>query len=216
MDTNYISLLNLAYEIEGLLLLHINRGDEASPEMTELLKKKIALLSASYSEETAVAPIAPVAPAEAKTAAKEEIKPCENEAETTVPEIEERERPVETDNEAIARSAATEETEDAEPLGANEEVYVAPTTDENEPERLEDKLSRERAKDIFKAFTINDKFRFRRELFRNSQDEFDETLDVIAQMSNFDEAEEYFYNDLCWDPESEIVKEFMETVRKHF
>lgn len=216
MDTNYISLLNLAYEIEGLLLLHINRGDEASPEMTDLLKKKIALLSASYSEETAVEPIASATPAEAKTGTEEEIKPSENVAEATTPEDDEKEHTVETDDEAIARSAATEETEDAEPLGANEEVYVAPATDENEPERLEDRLSRERAKDIFKAFTINDKFRFRRELFRNSQDEFDETLDVIAQMSNFDEAEEYFYNDLCWDPEIEVVKEFMETVRKHF
>lgn len=216
MDTNYISLLNLAYEIEGLLLLHINRGDEASPEMTSLLKKKIALLSASYSEETAVAPIASVAPAEAKTETEVEIKNSENEAEATLSENNENERPVEPDNEAIARSTATEETEEAEPLGANEKVYITPAIDNNEPERLEDKLSRERAKDIFKAFTINDKFRFRRELFRNSQDEFDETLDVIAQMSNFDEAEEYFYNDLCWDPENEDVKEFMETVRKHF
>jgi len=216
MDTNYISLLNLAYEIEGLLLLHINRGDEASPEMTSLLKKKIALLSASYSEETAVAPIASVAPAEAKTETGVEIKNSENEAEATLSENNENERPVEPDNEAIARSTATEETKEAEPLGANEKVYITPAIDNNEPERLEDKLSRERAKDIFKAFTINDKFRFRRELFRNSQDEFDETLDVIAQMSNFDEAEEYFYNDLCWDPENEDVKEFMETVRKHF
>ncbi|MDE6116113.1 MAG: hypothetical protein K2G33_01225, partial [Duncaniella sp.] len=75
---------------------------------------------------------------------------------------------------------------------------------------------RERAKDIFKAFTLNDKFRFRREVFRNSQDEFDETLDVISQMNTFDEAEEYFYNDLCWDADNEDVKEFMDTVRKHF
>lgn len=104
-----------------------------------------------------------------------------------------------TDAQSIAESAQLEETEDAEPSMT-----------------LDEKLSRQRAQNIFKAFTLNDKFRFRRELFRNSQDEFDETLNVIATMSDFDEAEEYFYNDLCWDPDSDDVKEFMAIVRRHF
>ena len=67
-----------------------------------------------------------------------------------------------------------------------------------------------------KAFTLNDRFRFCRELFRNSNDEFKETLEVIGTMSDMEEAEEYFYNDLCWDPEKEEVKEFMAIVAKHF
>ena len=46
MATDYISLLNLTYEIEGLLMLHINRGEEASPEMTRLLQEKISRLAA--------------------------------------------------------------------------------------------------------------------------------------------------------------------------
>ena len=220
MDTNYISLLNLAYEIEGLLLLHINRGEEASPEMTELLKKKIAELSAACptgtdnnSPETVPVAHKPV------QAAQEQVSIADDEEynddfvtdETNVPAEAElapasecraaMEEATEADNAAVAESATFEEMEDAEP---------------ETPVRLEDKLSRERAKDIFKAFTLNDKFRFRRELFRNSQDEFDETLDVISQMNTFDEAEEYFYNDLCWDADNEDVKEFMDTVRKHF
>lgn len=35
-------------------------------------------------------------------------------------------------------------------------------------------------------------------------------------MSSIDEAEEYFYEDLCWDPDNEHVKAFMEVVAKHF
>ena len=81
---------------------------------------------------------------------------------------------------------------------------------------LDEKLARERAQDIFKAFTLNDKFRFRRELFRDSQEEFDDALNIISQMSTIGEAEEYIYDDLCWDPENEDVKAFMDIVTKHF
>lgn len=182
MDNNYISLLNLTYEIEGLLMLHINRGEEASPEMKELLKRKVKSLAASFSKEN-----------DNDLYAAETAK----------------------ENEMIAASVELEETEDAEPTD-EPSSKTTKTTEESEPTRLEDKLSRERAKDIFKAFTLNDKFRFRRELFRDSQDDFDDTLEVISQMNDFAEAEEYFYNDLCWDPDNEVVKEFMDTVRKHF
>lgn len=81
---------------------------------------------------------------------------------------------------------------------------------------LDERLACERARDITKAFTINDRFRYNRTLFHDSPEEFDETLNIIAGMTDFDEAEEYFYNDLCWDPDDEDVKGFMETVRRHF
>ena len=35
-------------------------------------------------------------------------------------------------------------------------------------------------------------------------------------MSSMEEAEEYFFNDLCWDETSPVVKEFMAIVGKHF
>lgn len=221
MATDYISLLNLTYEIEGLVMLHINRGDEASPEMTKLLDDKIRRL-ASYlpdqAPEPRVAPLQPETVAPAPAPSVTDAQPAPVIAPTP-------------DQEAIAETVMEEETEDAyqdtptpdqkaiAEAAIEEEVGDAgkdPSQDKEEPLRLEEKLARDRARDIFKAFTINDKFRFRRELFRNSQEEFDETLYVIAQMSDFDEAEEYFYNDLCWNPDNEDVKEFMGIVKKHF
>ncbi len=35
-------------------------------------------------------------------------------------------------------------------------------------------------------------------------------------MSSITEAEEYIYDDLCWDPDNEDVKAFMDVVAKHF
>ncbi|MCM1138425.1 MAG: hypothetical protein NC221_06785 [Duncaniella sp.] len=236
MATDYISLLNLTYEIEGLLMLHINRGEEASPEMTKLLEGKIRRL-ASYLPSQADIPVPVHTPTPDQEALVEAV--IEEETEDAF-----QENP-DLDQKAIAKAAIEEEIGDAYrkpvnpqmstmkaevsgPSAPKAEVTIPsvlvdkriekdePKQDAEETLRLEDKLARDRARDIFKAFTINDKFRFRRELFRNSQDEFDETLYVIAQMGDFDEAEEYFYNDLCWDPGNEDVKEFMEIVKKHF
>ncbi len=66
------------------------------------------------------------------------------------------------------------------------------------------------------ALTLNDRFRFRRALFNNSNDELDEALDAINMMADADEAQQYFMEDLCWDPDNEDVKEFMRLVQAHF
>lgn len=222
MNNDITGLLNLAYEIEGLLLLHLNRGEEAAPEIKELLVSKAGLLleglkSADEIENESLDLVPESVTAVAKIAADAEQVPAvaetepdaaENPAEAVGPVADSETEPAKPENPAdeaqeIAESAGSEEEEDA-----GEEQPVTLTLDE--------KLARERAADISKAFTLNDKFRFCRELFRNSNDEFKETLEVIASMSDMDEAEEYFYNDLCWDPENEEVKEFMAIVAKHF
>ncbi len=57
--------------------------------------------------------------------------------------------------------------------------------------------------------TINDKFRFKKELFGGSQTDLDETLHVISSMSTLDEIQSYLFDDLCFDPNDEIVKDFI-------
>lgn len=58
-------------------------------------------------------------------------------------------------------------------------------------------------------FSVNDKFRFRRELFNFSDDEMAEAIEVACQMNSVEEIEDYFYNDLCFDPENEDVMDFI-------
>lgn len=65
------------------------------------------------------------------------------------------------------------------------------------------------------AFSINDRFRFKRELFNNSDRKFDNALAVVAGMESYDEAEDYFYGDLDWDPDNSEVAAFMEIVSKY-
>lgn len=88
---------------------------------------------------------------------------------------------------------------------------------EDEPViRLDEKLARDYSKNLRKAFSLNDKFRFRRELFSNSDTEMADTLNLVEAMSSYSEAEDYFYSDLQWDPEMPEVVDFMAIIKKHF
>lgn len=71
-------------------------------------------------------------------------------------------------------------------------------------------------KDIRKYFTINDRYRFRRELFSNNEHDFVDNLNLVQAMSCYEDAEDYFYNDLQWDSESEDVVEFMSIIFRYF
>lgn len=89
-------------------------------------------------------------------------------------------------------------------------------SDDSEPLRLDEKLQRSRSKDLKSAFSLNDTFRFRRELFGNSAADMTDALHLVEAMHSFDEAEDYFYGDLGWDRESDDVKEFMAIIKNHF
>lgn len=66
------------------------------------------------------------------------------------------------------------------------------------------------------VFSINDRYRFKRELFSNSDAEFNNTLALVASMENYDEAEDYFLTELGWDEEAEEVTDFLAVIRKYF
>lgn len=97
-----------------------------------------------------------------------------------------------------------DENGDDEDFADAETIFV--DNAKNEAERI----------DIRTLFTLNDKFRFKRELFGNNNIEFTESLNLVQTMKSFDEAQDYFYNDLQWDSESEDVVEFMNIIARFF
>lgn len=112
---------------------------------------------------------------------------------------------------------------DDEPV-CDDEPPVLPIDDDSEPVEepieeivtVEEVLQRSISKNLSKAFTLNDHFRYRRELFGNSEVEMRNTINMVEAMNSFAEAEEYFYGDLEWDSESPEVKDFMTIIRNHF
>ena len=82
--------------------------------------------------------------------------------------------------------------------------------------RVDEKLQRTLSKDMHKALSINDRFRFQRELFSNNKNDLNNALDLVNAMQSFDEAQDYFIGDLGWDQDNEDVADFMGLVRRHF
>ena len=140
--------------------------------------------------------------------ADEEAVPVEDEAAFVEPE-----------EEITAPAAYADDDEEFEEVETEDEEEITDDEDyDDTPDALsiEEKLHRGIAKNMRSAFSLNDSIRFRRELFGGSQAEYNDALDMVQSMHSFGEAEEYFYDDLAWDPTSDDVKDFMEVVRKHF
>ena len=92
-----------------------------------------------------------------------------------------------------------------------------PEVDEPQaPLRVDEKLQRTLSKDIRKAFSVNDRFRFQRELFAGSANAMNTAIEHIEIMRSYGNAELYFYSQLNWDRENEVVQDFMNIVRNHF
>lgn len=134
------------------------------------------------------------------------------------------EEEIAADEEIVAEEELSEEEEadvepveevgdDAEPITADD--FVNDEEDE-EAMRLDEALQRNMSKDLRHAFSLNDRYRYRRELFGNSDSVMNDTLNLIDSMSTFDEAEDYFYNDLEWEHDSPEVADFMVIIKNHF
>lgn len=240
MSTSIIDILNKAYELEGLLLLAQSRGNEDISAISRLIVGKKAeisdLIDATFSTEVPAEPVAPAVtetmvpdapavqeddPATPETPVladyeKEDIQPVD---EPIFPQEEYRPAPSFTldDYEPVP----VEVPEEDAPL---DEEYVDDEDDDDdeildeddETLTLDEALQRSMSRDLRKAFSLNDRFRYRRELFGNSDVEMNDTLNLVETMHSFAEAEEFFYGDLEWDKESPEVKDFMAIIRNHF
>lgn len=207
MSTDPQKLMDNCLEIEGLLSLLIQRGAKVPEHLFYLLENKSENLFNSIRN----------------------LKPAEQQ-DINVPE------------EQIAESAGFEEIEDAD---VNPEISQVPETkpapaeetdgihqiekdkdsDENE---IQDPVSEDDDKKAIEPpagcvntilpfkFSLNDRYRFRRELFNFSDEEMDEAIEAVSSMNSMEEVEDYFFNDLCWDPENLDVRDFIAIVASRF
>lgn len=66
------------------------------------------------------------------------------------------------------------------------------------------------------AFCLNDRFRFRRSIFAGSQDDFNMAMDHLATLDSYEEAEEFFIEEMALDPEDQDVIDFMSIIKEYF
>lgn len=236
MEKDYGRILDLTFEIEGLALLIQHRGESAPAEIEQLLRDKVGEL----------ARLVDAKPAEACDDDDSAKAGLEAEAAAAELEQHEDADPFDIDDDGVspapaapakaAEPAASSPTADFDEVELLEEVPVvdepeaAPADEQEKPVTppavpatepkpeltLNDRLSINNSRDIRSAFTRNDYFLFKRELFGGKETDWADAMNIITAMNSYDEAEEYFISDLCWDPEREEVKCFLSKVRQHF
>lgn len=215
-------LLASTFELEGLLLLAESREEETPETVYRIIREKAE----------SIASLAAQLPIIASTRIQEEVFGQEPVAQTTdteetgtsVPEAQ-----AEPEEEPVSESHTDEKAQDSiiedapEPENEQKEAATAEEPAEKKefiaPDRtitVDEAFIINKSKDLRSAFSINDTFRFRRELFGNNAAEMVDAINLTEAMNSYSEAEEYFYTDLGWDCESEEVKEFMAIVRNHF
>lgn len=220
MDGGIKAILSQVYELEGLLLLIDNHGKETNKLVYQLIAEKaenISQMAKILDDSEPLPEPAPMPEPEPERIVPEELPDefaDDDFDDVFVDESEDSEPDIPTDEPDYI-------DEEPEPLDSPEisddfGIVDSPAIPEDEPV-FNDVITRSMAHDDFrKMLTLNDKFRFRRELFENSEKLFADALNTIDAMRSFAEAEDYFFNTLEWDKESEEVAEFMSKLKSYF
>lgn len=231
MDFQTAKLLTTVYELEGLLLVIDKHGADTPPQVVEALREKARK----------VGELAQLVELKPEDAAAEAAEPGEPQSEPLPSDDYDAEETWQHDNgEEPAEvfgigeeyvepehKAATQPAEEPEPADESEEeeeespeeeeaLEEEEEEDDDDNVRVDEKLQRTLSKNLRQAFSINDRFRFRRELFSNSDLDMNDAINMVESMRTFDEAEDYFYSDLGWDKSVPEVQEFMDIIKRHF
>ena len=246
MDNSLETLLKQVLELEGLLLIAEKRGNDVPNLVIDMIKQKAAAIgemagvAASYNKQgiDALPDDEPDDDITVEFVDDEDAPSADEpvEAESSAPVAAEPEPVVAPEPSVVQSEPAPEPTPVSEPEPtpvdepepveaptlAPEEVEPEAEAEEFEPDpddqplTLDEALHRDMTKDLRQAFSLNDRYRYRRELFGNSDSVMNETLNLIEAMHSFDEAEDYFYNDLQWEHDSPEVADFMVIIKNHF
>ena len=246
MDNSLETLLKQVLELEGLLLIAEKRGNDVPNLVIDMIKQKAAAIgemagvAASYNKQgiDALPDDEPDDDITVEFVDDEDAPSADEpvEAESSAPVAAEPEPVVAPEPSVVQSEPAPEPTPVSEPEPtpvdepepveaptlAPEEVEPEAEAEEFEPDpndqplTLDEALQRDMTKDLRQAFSLNDRYRYRRELFGNSDSVMNETLNLIEAMHSFDEAEDYFYNDLQWEHDSPEVADFMVIIKNHF
>lgn len=125
-----------------------------------------------------------------------------------------------TEKQEVTELQENKRTEASEPINASvgkkEEETTRISGHQREKIRLDEMLSRKEARNLSKAFTINDRFRFQLHIFDGDKEAFNNTLEVLSSLNDYDSAITYLSGILDIDTEDQDTADFLAIVQNHF
>ena len=101
-------------------------------------------------------------------------------------------------------------------LGRLSPIASSAVTSEKQSVFLSDILEKKNLSDFRKAFSLNDRFRFRRELFGGNEEKMNKAITDLNDIHSYEESVTYLNNELKWNIEDEAVADFIKLLEKRF
>ena len=239
-------LTDIELDVHELKYLMDSFTKEPTPTLSELLKRSITRMQGRLDElQQEVDAVQVISPSAVEETAEEEDEVAGSEEDSpviiqslesvVVKEDEEgeaivaEEKPVviaaaaETAaEEAAAEAAAAEEEEEEEEEGKKEEPaiveepVVETVVKEEEPKSAVLGESLKLSAGLRHAISLNDSFRFSRELFGGNTDLMNRVIEQISVMSSYKTAVAFLSSKVELNEEKEAVNDFLELLKKYF
>ena len=237
-------LTDIELDVHELKYLMDSFTKEPTPTLSELLKRSITRMQGRLDElQQEVDAVQVISPSAVEETAEEEDEVAGSEEDSpviiqslesvVVKEDEEgeaivaEEKPVviaaaaETAAEAAAEAAAEEEEEEEEEGKKEEpaiveEPVVETVVKEEEPKSAVLGESLKLSAGLRHAISLNDSFRFSRELFGGNTDLMNRVIEQISVMSSYKTAVAFLSSKVELNEEKEAVNDFLELLKKYF
>lgn len=194
------SFFDQSFGLARKILKELNALEAAQVELLRKQMEAHAVALQDLPPAPAPAELAAEAPAEA------EAPGSESPEETTAPapQPEENSRPAEEEIPASAASIPPPPPVTAPDKRANPNLSV------NEI------LEKRKLADFRKAFSLNDRFYFRRELFGGNESRMNQVIEQLNGLSSYDESITYLKQELDWNLDDQAVADFVKLIEKRF
>ena len=205
-------LLDMAYEFESLITLALSRQG-APDRIHSLIEAKAYAIADAAAAHAGAGKGAvqdnepeeiPLAEPSMRTLERESMQEAKSEEFYPTP------TPEPAEPESISEPEPTPASKaEVHPRPADQPKPSAPSQPAPQPQPTKGRALRT-------YFALNDKYRFRRELFGNDGESMSAAIEALAQLRNLTEAEDYVYSRLGLDPDSDATREFIEVITPYY
>lgn len=138
--------------------------------------------------------------------------------EMELPSVEELNEEVESVATPAAATVTAEKTVSEPAASLSSASSHATTLEQSLPHSisLNEVIQKKFLADFRKAFSLNDRFRFRRELFGGDEGRMNEAISDLNELQSFEESITYLDKKLKWNVEDEAVADFIKLLEKRF
>ena len=224
-------LTDIELDVHELKYLMDSFTKEPTPTLSELLKRSITRMQGRLEElQQEVDAVQVISPSAVEETAEEEDEVAGSEEDSpviiqslesvVVKEDEEGEAIVAEEKPVViaaaAETAAAAEEEKKEEPAIVEEPVVETVVKEEEPKSAVLGESLKLSAGLRHAISLNDSFRFSRELFGGNTDLMNRVIEQISVMSSYKTAVAFLSSKVELNEEKEAVNDFLELLKKYF